>query len=66
MKLCTNCRYLHGAECWHPVNTRISPVDGKELRDARWQFALSMRTSHNTLDCGPHALHFAPRLESVA
>ena len=66
MKFCKDCRHLHGAECWHPVNTRTSPVDGKELCDARWTFALSMRTSKNPLDCGPHAIFFSPRLESVA
>ena len=63
---CKDCRHLHGEECWHPINTRESPVDGTKLHDARWKYALSMRTATASLDCGPGAKHFAPRLESVA
>ena len=63
MKFCRDCRHLHGEECWHPINERVSPVDGKTLHDARWKYALSMRTAMASLDCGPHGVYFAPRLE---
>ena len=63
MQYCKDCRFLHDKECWHPINTRKSPVDGEVIHDARWNFALSMRTSTQTLDCGPQARLFVPRLE---
>ncbi len=65
MKLCITCRFYdeQSEGCRHSINRRTSPVDGSTLYDARWKYAISMRTATGTLDCGPDARHFAPRLE---
>ena len=65
MIYCRDCRHFNAPSegCWHPINTRESPIDGTALHEAHWKYALSMRTSQSTTDCGPNGRLFAPRLE---
>lgn len=72
--LCKDCRWYRiptvekTADCEHVSNMNPKPtpdyVHGKKAAD-QWLWLTAQKAREHGA-CGPHALHFAPRLESVA